>query len=326
MPEAAHLIHLHSPVIWPRDLAAIESLTDPAFRTARVDATFPAAEGPGALAGALDRACRDAVAAVEQGAHLLILTDEAVSPDRAAIPILLAVGAVHHALIAAGRRMRADIIVASGQVWDVHHFCSLLGYGASAVCPWLALQSAQALASANGHAAQSCEDNFVATAEAGIRKVMSKMGISTLSSYHGAQIFEAVGLAPELVECCLPGTPSTIGGVGAFQLAEDVLARHAAAFAQTADRLPDTGWVRYRKNGEFHAANPTLVKTLQRAVQTNDPADFEAFDRAVDNREPYAIRDLLRFRAAGRPFPLTRWNRRSRYCRGFARPPCRSGR
>ena len=304
VPEAAHLIHLRSPVIWPRDLAAIESLTDPAFRTARVDATFPAAEGPGALAGALDRACRDAVAAVEQGAHLLILTDEAVSPDRAAIPILLAVGAVHHALIAAGRRMRADIIVASGQVWDVHHFCALLGYGASAICPWLALQSAQALASANGHAAQSCEDNFVATAEAGIRKVMSKMGISTLSSYHGAQIFEAVGLAPELVERCLPGTPSTIGGVGAFQLAEDVLARHAAAFAQTADRLPDTGWVRYRKNGEFHAANPTLVKTLQRAVQTDDPADFEAFDRAVDNREPYAIRDLLRFRAAGPPVPL----------------------
>ena len=260
VPEAAHLIHLRSPVLRQADLAAIEALTDPAFRTARVDATFAASEGPDALSGAIDAICREAVAAVERGAHLLILTDEAVDSERAPIPILLAVGAVHHALIAAGRRMRADIIVASGQVWDVHHFCALLGYGASAVCSWLALQSAQALTATNGQAAQSGEDNFVESAEAGIRKVMSKMGISTLSSYRGAQIFEAVGLAPELIERCLPGTPSTIGGVGAVQLAEDVLARHAAAFSQTAQRLPDTGWVRYRRNGEFHAANPTLVK------------------------------------------------------------------
>ena len=304
VPEAAHLVHLRSPVIRPTDLAAIESLTDPAFRTARVDVTFPALEGPYALADAIDAACREAVEAVDRGAHLLILTDEAVDAERAPMPILLAVGAVHHALIAAGRRMRADIIVSSGQVWDVHHFCALLGYGASAVCPWLALQSAEALTATNGHGARSGADNFVITAEAGIRKVMSKMGISTLSSYRGAQIFEAVGLAPELIERCLPGTPSTIGGVGAVQLAEDVLARHDAAFSQTAQRLPDTGWVRFRRNGEFHAANPTLVKALQRAVQTDDPADFEAFDRAVDDREPYAIRDLLRFRPAGPPIPL----------------------
>ena len=304
VPEAAHLVHLRSPVIRPTDLAAIESLTDPAFRTARVDVTFPALDGPYALADAIDDVCREAVEAVDRGAHLLILTDEAVDAERAPIPILLAVGAVHHALIAAGRRMRADIIVLSGQVWDVHHFCALLGYGASAVCPWLALQSAQALTATNGHGAQSGEDNFVITAEAGIRKVMSKMGISTLSSYRGAQIFEAVGLAPELVERCLPGTPSTIGGVGAVQLAEDVLARHDAAFSHPDQRLPDTGWVRYRRNGEFHAANPTLVKALQRAVQTDDPADFEAFERTVDDREPYAIRDLLRFRPAGPPVPL----------------------
>ena len=304
VPEAAHLIHLRSPVIRPADIAAVEALTDPAFRAARVDATFPASEGRGALEGAIDAVCREAVDAVERGAHLLILTDEAVDAERAPIPILLAVGAVHHALIAAGRRMRADLIVLSGQVWDVHHFCALLGYGASAVCPWLALQSAQALTATNGHGAQSGEDNFVATAEAGIRKVMSKMGISTLSSYRGAQIFEAVGLAPDLVERCLPGTPSTIGGVGAVQLAADVLARHAAAFSQPDQRLPDTGWVRFRRNGEFHAANPTLVKALQRAVQTDDPADFEAFERAVDDREPYAIRDLLRFRPDGPAIPL----------------------
>ncbi len=302
--EAAHLVHLRSPVLRQRELQAIESLSDPAFQVARIDATFEASEGPESLEGALERVRHDAVDSVDGGAHLLILTDDAIGNGRAPIPMLLVVGAVHHALIAAGCRMRADLIVSSGQVWDVHHFCALLGYGASAIHPWLALRSAQAMAPTNGKADETFADNYVATAETGIRKVMSKMGISTLSSYHGAQIFEAVGLAADVVDRCLPGTASTLGGIGFHQLAEDVLARHATAFGDKTDRLPDLGWVRYRKGGEFHASNPSLVKALQRAVQTDDPADFAVFDRTVDEREPHAIRDLLRFKLAGPPVPL----------------------
>lgn len=303
-PEAAHLLHLSSPVLRLRDLRAIELLEDPAFRSVRVSATFSISHGAEALESAIGRVCHEAVSAVESGAHLLVLTDEAISPGQAPIPMLLGVGAVHHALIAAGCRMRADLIVSTGQAWDVHQFCALIGYGASAICPRLALHTAHAISPSNGKVDETHADNFVASAEAGIRKVMSKMGISTISSYHGAQIFEAVGLAEEIVDRCLPGTPSTIGGVGFEELAEDVLARHALAFVQEADRLPDLGSIRYRKEGEFHAANPVLVRALQRAVQTGDPDDFEVFDRAVDEREPYAIRDLLRFKPFGPPVPL----------------------
>ena len=303
-PAAAHLLHLQSPVLREPDLQTIMGLPDPAFRSAKVDVTFPVASGDGALASALDTVCRTAVDAVESGAHILVLTDEAIGPERAPIPIVMATGAVHNALITAGCRMRADLIAATGQVWDVHHFCALLGYGASAVYPWLAFQSVRALATSDNHEDRSFEDNFVSTVESGIRKVMSKMGISTLSSYHGAQIFEAIGLATEVIDRCLPGTRSTIGGIDLEHLAEDVLARHTLAFGEDTKRLPDIGWARYRKNGEFHAANPALVKTLQRAVQTGDAADFEAFDRLVDEREPYAIRDLLRFRPTGAPVPL----------------------
>ena len=303
--EAARLLRLPSPVLLDDELSAIEATTDPALRSARVDATFPAAEGPGALEPAIERLCAKALEAVEAGTHVLIVSDRAIGPDRAPIPVLLAVGALHHALIDAGVRMRADLIVDSGQVWDVHHFCALLGYGASAVCPYLAWRTVADSSAADGNGTADPRATFKRTAEAGILKVMSKMGISTLSSYHGAQIFEAVGLSAALVERSLRGTPSRVGGLGFRELTEDVLSWHAAAFdPQPPNRLVDTGSVRYRRNGEFHAANPQIVKALHRALESNAAEDFAAYDQLVNSRDSYALRDLMRFKPGGAPAPL----------------------
>src|SRR6266581_1952543 len=194
-----------------------------------LDATWGASAGvgggPDALRTALDGLCRSAGNAVREGARIVILSDRAAGRERAPLPMLLAVGAVHQHLLEHGLRTRLGLIAEAGDAWDVHHFAALIGYGAEAVHPWLALESVQV---------QVAEDDaslrFRAAAEAGLLKILSKMGISTLSSYCGAQIFEALGLGAEVIDRCFTGTVSTIGGIGFTEIAEDVLARHRAAY------------------------------------------------------------------------------------------------
>src|SRR5207245_7949846 len=174
--------------------------------------------GPEGLRSALDGLCRSAGHAVRQGARIVILSDRGADRERAPLPMLLAVGAVHQHLLENGLRTRLGLIAEAGDAWDVHHFASLIGYGAEAVHPWLALESVQAhVAEEDGRA------RFRAAAEAGLLKILSKMGISTLSSYCGAQIFEALGLGAEGIDRCVTGTVSTIGGIGFAEIAEDVL-------------------------------------------------------------------------------------------------------
>jgi glutamate synthase (ferredoxin) len=210
--------------------------------------------------------------------------------------MLLAIGAVHQRLLEAGLRTRVALVAEAGDAWDIHHFAALFGYGAEAVHPWLALQSARS--------GQDAEATFRAAAEKGLLKILSKMGICTLRSYAGAQLFEALGLGAVVVDCCLTGTVSVIGGIGFTEIAEDVLARHAAAYAPAApDGLPDNGRVRYRKDGEDHGWAPPLVRALQDAVQSESAAGYETFLARIDAREPAAPRDLLAFRP-GRPIPL----------------------
>src|SRR5437879_9116332 len=232
-----------------RNMAGVQAVTVPAL--------WNPAGGPDALRSALDQLCRAAGRAAGHGACILVLSDRDADRDHPPIPMLLAVGAVHQPLLRKGVRTRVGLVAEAGDAWDVHHFAALIGYGAEAVHPWLALASVEALFS-DGEG----QTRFRAAAEKGLLKVLSKMGISTLSSYCGAQIFEALGLGAEVVDRCFTGTVSTIGGIGFAEIAEDVLARQRAAYPEPGAEpaLPDHGRVRYRRDGEDHGWSPPLVR------------------------------------------------------------------
>ncbi len=304
----AHLVHLPTPVLLAHDLERLRALGhDPAFRSVTLRALFPAAEGPDGLAAALDRLCAEATRAVDEGAHILILSDLGVDPEYAPVPMMLAVGAVHHHLIREGKRLRADIVAETGEAWDIHHFAVLIGYGASAVHPYVALATAASLPGQRGAEELTIPEallRFRAAVEAGLLKICSKMGISTLSSYRGGQIFEIVGFDQALVDRAFTGTPCRIGGVGLRQLGEEVLRRHREAFTDSSPRLRHYGFIGFRGDGEQHGYAPAVVKAMHRAVESGSYAQYQEFLSLVHNRPPAALRDLLAFRPAGPPVPL----------------------
>src|SRR6058998_165263 len=299
-PAGLRLVRNEHPVLLAEEIAALRT----GAQVTTLDATWSASAGvggrPDALRTALDGLCRSAGNAVREGARIVILSDRAAGRERAPLPMLLAVGAVHQHLLEHGLRTRLGLIAEAGDAWDVHHFAALIGYGAEAVHPWLALESVQA------HVAEDdARVRFRAAAEAGLLKILSKMGISTLSSYCGAQIFEALGLGAEVIDRCFTGTVSTIGGIGFTEIAEEVLARHRAAYpeTETASVLPDHGRVRYRRDGEDHGWSPPLVRAMQDAVAAGTPQAYDAFRARVAARPPASPRDLLELRA-GVPIPL----------------------
>src|SRR6266446_4447164 len=302
-PAGLRLVRNEHPVLLAEEIAALRS--GAGVQVVTLDATWSASAGPGerpeALRTALDGLCRSAGHAVQEGARIVILSDRAAGRERAPLPMLLAVGAVHQHLLQHGLRTRLGLIAEAGDAWDVHHFAALIGYGAEAVHPWLALESVHA------HVADDdARARFRSAAEAGLRKILSKMGISTLSSYCGAQIFEALGLGAEVVDRCFSGTVSPIGGIGFTEIAEDVLARHRAAYPEAASAepvLPDYGRVRYRRDGEDHGWSPQLVRAMQAAVKADTPDAYDGFRARVAARLPASPRDLLAFRAVP-PIPL----------------------
>jgi len=307
-PAGLRLVRNEHPVLLAEEIMALRS--GAGAQVVTLDATWGASAGngggggsgggPDALRTALDGLCRSASHAVGEGARIVILSDRAANRERAPLPMLLAVGAVHQHLLEHGSRTRLGLIAEAGDAWDVHHFAALIGYGAEAVHPWLALESVQA------HVAEEdARGRFRAAAEAGLLKILSKMGISTLSSYSGAQIFEALGLGAEVIDRCFTGTVSTIGGIGFAEIAEDVLARQRAAYpeTETASGLPDHGRVRYRRDGEDHGWSPPLVRAMQAAVAADTPQAYDAFRARVAARLPASPRDLLAFRAVA-PIPL----------------------
>ena len=299
-PAGLRLVRNEHPVLLAEEIAALRS--GAGAQVVTLDATWSASGGvgPDALRGALDGLCRSAGHAVQEGARIVILSDRAAGVERAPLPMVLAVGAVHQHLLEHGLRTRLGLIAEAGDAWDVHHFAALIGYGAEAVHPWLALESVHAYV-----AEDDARARFRSAAEAGLRKILSKMGISTLSSYCGAQIFEALGLGAEVVDRCFTGTVSTIGGIGFTEIAEDVLARHRAAYPEAAAEpvLPDHGRVRYRRDGEDHGWSPQLVRSMQAAVKADTPEAYDGFRTRVAARLPASPRDLLAFRAVP-PVPL----------------------
>ena len=317
--EAAQLLTLRSFFLFP---AGVDQLFDEErcpFLAIPLDATFPVADGPDGLRSAIERICDEAEASVAGGAGILVLDDGAVSAERAPVPALLACGAVHHRLIERSLRTQTSIVVVTDDARDVHYIACLLGYGADALCPRLALETVAADADADETSdlvSPEAQARLQAAVEEGVLKILSKMGISTVDSYRGAQIFEVLGLGGEVVDVCFAGTPSVVGGVGWQVLGEDVLTRHAAG-----DRQPD-GYYRVRTGGEFHAHSKEVVDALndlslskvtedmavahllQNAIRGGSYDLYDTFAKMVNERPPTELHDLLDLVPAGDAVPV----------------------
>jgi glutamate synthase (ferredoxin) len=309
-PAAARLLTLKSFFVYPSTIVDLLKSEGQGFGCARLDATFPVAEGPAGLQAAVERLGDEAEELARDGTGILVIDDGGIAPERAAVPALLATGAVHHRLVARGVRMNTSLVVQADDARDSHYIACLLGYGADAICPGLALETVAAEADANEDSelvGPEAQARLQAAMEDGVLKVMSKMGISTVDSYRGAQIFEAIGLGPEVVDVCFTGTPSVIGGIGWPELGQDALARHAEG------RLVDAGFYRARKRGEYHTHNDDVVKNLnefkaahllQRALKDGHDELYDQFASLVNGRPPTEPRDLLELVPAGPPVPL----------------------
>ncbi|WP_247728647.1 glutamate synthase large subunit [Halovivax limisalsi] len=315
-PAHARQLVLDSPILTRAELAAVRETDSDGVSATTVDTTFevgadeggqPTDERGDSLGAALDRLQADAVAAVEAGHDVLVLSDVAVGPDRAPIPSLLAVSAVHQHLIEAGVRTRAGLVVESGAPRTVHQVATLIGYGAGAVCPTLAYDTIRDLtAGHDGADAAAAVGAYVEALEDGLSKTMAKMGISTVESYRGAQIFEALGLDDGLVETYFPGTETTIGGIGLADLETDVFARHRAAYDADEAALDRTGEFENRTDGVHHQWNPRTVGALQDAVRSGDYERYREFAELVTdgNEQRGTLRGLLAFESGREPIPL----------------------
>ncbi|HWU87425.1 MAG TPA: glutamate synthase large subunit [Kofleriaceae bacterium] len=311
-PEQCHQLELRGPVIDSADLAKIRATREGVFDPITLPIVWPIADGPEGLAAAVDRLCHAAAAAIDDGHNVLVLSDRGVDAHHAAIPSLLALSAVQQSLVRDGIRMQAGLVVEAGDAREVHDVALLIGYGAAAVNPYLALDTVAALV-AEGRVpgpADAAIARYLHAIEDGLLKVMSKMGISTIQSYRGAQIFEAVGLARSLVEKHFTGTPSRIGGAGLAELGREALARHDRGFGLAAraiaDELPVGGQYQWRRRGEPHKWDPAAIAALQAAVRHGDPARFAEFERLCDEEDaaaPTTLRGLLEL-APARPIPL----------------------
>jgi glutamate synthase (NADPH/NADH) large chain/glutamate synthase (ferredoxin) len=291
-PGDAHFLTLEHPVLLEDEMAGVLAASE--FRPLSLDATFEAAGGERSLMAALEDLSRRAEEGVRAGSEILVITDRATSRERAAIPSLLALGAVREHLLRAGLRYRVGLVVESGDARDVHHLAVLHGFGAEAVHPWLAIASVRALAAKEGLPGDAAAA-FRASAEKGLRKVLAKMGISALSSYCGGQVFDAIGLAPEVMERCFRGTSSPLSGLGFAEITADLLACHRTAWEGAPGApLPDHGRVRYRKDAEEHAWAPPIVVSLQKAAKGSEEAWAE-FRGKADARGAAVPRDLLGF-------------------------------
>ncbi|MEB3310503.1 MAG: glutamate synthase-related protein [Snowella sp.] len=315
--ESAKLLKLTSPVLNELELADIKNS---GLQATELSTLFAIASGPQGLEQAIHNLVQNAIAAVKAGAKILILSDrpnqQTLTEETSYIPPLLAVGAVHHHLIREGLRLQASLVVDTAQCWSTHHFACLIGYGASAVCPYLALESVrqwwhdpktQKLME-NGKIEQitlaKALSNYRKSVEAGLLKILSKMGISLLSSYHGAQIFEAIGLGAELVELAFTGTTSRVGGLNLEEVAQEILTFHAKAFPSlSAKKLENYGFVNYRPGGEYHMNSPEMSKALHKAVDaykigangSNQEAynHYDVYQKYLKERPVTALRDLL---------------------------------
>ena len=319
-PEHCRLLKLKHPILLNSRLQQIRECTETGVKAVTIPMHFPLAEGGPGLRAGLATLCEKAVQAIlEQKATILILSDRGAAEDRMPIPALLATSAVHHHLIRKGLRSKCGIVVETAETREVHHFACLLGYGAGAVNPYLAFETIgqmvkDRLYMDNEKSKEIDTDkaiaNYIKAVEKGVVKVMSKMGVSTLQSYRGAQIFEVIGLNQEVIEHYFTGTPSRISGAGLDELAEEIRMRHDRAYppVHVPENLDlDVGGVyQWRRRGEHHLLSPMVIATLQRSAKISDRAGFKQFSEMVNDqsRKLATIRGLLDFRSDRKPVPL----------------------
>ena len=310
-PESCRRIRVKQPILTNADLQKIREINDPNFKSKTLKMLFRVAEGPEGLGAAVDDLCRQASQAIREGYKFLILSDRGVNADYAPIPSLLGVAAVHHHLVRECTRTEVGLTVETGEPRDVHHFACLIGFGAGTVNPYLVFESLVDLERdgyfPEGLDAPTAEGKFIKAINKGLLKIFSKMGISTVQSYCGAQIFEAIGLNHELIDRYFTGTPSRIEGISIREIGEETLRRHRVAYEPAPIRQLDFGGeIHYRIQGEHHNWNPDTIYKLQHATKNNDPKTFAEFSQLVndESRRRSNLRGLLEFKFQPEAIPL----------------------
>ncbi|MEP6617340.1 MAG: glutamate synthase central domain-containing protein, partial [Ginsengibacter sp.] len=304
-PLACHSVALKHPVLSNRELEKIRSIDTGVFQAHTLQCYFIADGKPGSLQKGIDRLCRYAVDAVDDGFEVLILSDRAIDSDHAPIPSLLATAAVHHHLIRKGLRGQVGLVIEAGDVWEVHHFACLIGFGATAINPYLALSTIRDMKLTGklqtGLDVSILKKNYIKAVNDGLLKVFSKMGISTLQSYQGAQIFEIIGLNSSVVDKYFTGVTSRIEGMGLDEIAKETLSKHFFSFNKRnipVDRLTEGGIYQWKRKGEFHLFNPQTIHLLQYATRLKDYNTFKKYSKLVNDQSEKAatLRSLFRFR------------------------------
>ncbi len=307
-PQHARLLELQTPFLTDEDFAAL--IADPELKAMTLSTLIPINAGTIDLPAAIAQLCDRAQEAVQAGAQLIVMSDRGVDESHTFIPSLLALGAVHHHLLRVDQRTEVDLIVDSGEPREVHHFATLIGYGAAAIHPYLALATVRTLG--RDVKADEAIRNYLHAAEHGLLKIMSKMGISTVDAYCGAQIFEIIGLGAAVVDRHFAGTPSHLGGIGLEAIACVVLNWHAAAYAGEAE-LPSPGFYKFKRDGERHAYSPQVVQALHNAVRTKGAlngswrdgyAAYLKYSALQHDREPIDVRDFVEYRTTHQPVSL----------------------
>jgi glutamate synthase (NADPH/NADH) large chain len=312
-PENCHTLKLPHPILTNRDLEKLRRVSSGDLLATTLPALFRSEDGEKGLRHALEDLSNRASHAVDSGYSVLIISDRGVDSTYAPIPSLLAMAAVHNRLVREEKRTQVALIIESGEPREVMHFALLIGYGASAINPYLAIETIHDLKRRNllpeKISGEYAEKNFIKAINKGLLKTFSKMGISTLQSYRGAQVFEAVGLNQSLIADYFPGTASRIEGVGLAVLAREAQLKHEYAFQPLTESETDLtvgGQYQYREGGEFHLLNPTTISKIQHAVNTNNPATFQEFTDLIDgqNRTLCTLRGLLKLKYLDEPIPL----------------------
>jgi glutamate synthase (NADPH/NADH) large chain len=313
-PLACHSVALKHPVLTNHELEKIRSIDTGIFQAKTLQTYFMGDGKPGSLKRGLERLCRYATDAVEDGFEVLILSDRAIDSEHAPIPTLLATAAVHHHLIRKGLRGQVGLVIEAGDVWEVHHFACLIGFGATAINPYLALSTIRDMKLSgkiqSNLDAEHLKKNYIKAVNDGLLKVFSKMGISTLQSYQGAQIFEIIGLNRTVVDQYFTGATSRIEGMGLDEIAREVLAKHQFAFTKKevpVERLPVGGLYQWKRKGEVHLFNPQTIHLLQYSTRMNDYETFKKYSRLVNDQSQKALtlRSLFQFKPVRASIPLS---------------------
>lgn len=312
-PKNCRMIRLESPLIDNSELAKLRAVNEPGFKTATLPMLFPAKSGVKGMRKAINGLFRAADRAIKSGVNLLVLSDRGVNTDEAAIPTLLAMGGLHHHLVGRGTRTRVSIILETGEAREVHHFSVLIGYGADAINPYMAFESLAMMIDEDmlDMDLDKAVYNYLKGSIKGVVKTMAKMGISTVASYRGAQIFEAVGISSAVIVEFFRGTASRIEGITLSEITDEVLKRHATAFPERHNpdaecALSAGGIYQWRKDGEYHLFNPQTIHALQKSVRSGNFEAFRHYSGLVNDqsRKLCTLRGLMQFRTGRKPIPL----------------------